>query len=107
MAIYDLYEVKASSLEEARKFVEQAGLSLEERESGYHRGPYFACGEMGQENFELKINLDPYEDTPNEDDFPNSKFLLYINNTARSDELKMRFFISSDRLVLLRHENLD
>lgn len=107
MAIYDLYEVTASSLQEAKKFVEQAGILLEERESGYHRGSYFACGEIGQENFELKINLDPYDDVPNEDDFPSSKFLLYINNTTRSDELKMKFSTSSDRLVLLRHENFD
>ncbi len=106
MAIYDLYEVKASSIGEAKKLVEQAGISLEERESSYHRGPYFACGEMGQENFELKINIDPYEDVPNEEDFPGSELLLYVNNTPRSDELKAKLLDHDERFVLLRHENL-
>lgn len=106
MAIYDLYEVKASSISEAKELVEQAGISLEERESSYHRGPYFAYGEIGRENFELKINLDPYEDAPNEEEFPDSELLLYINNTPRSDELKEKILGSSERFTLLRHENL-
>ncbi len=106
MAIYDLYEVKASSIDKARELIEEAGISLVERESSYHRGPYFAYGEIGQENFELKINLDPFEDIRNEEEFPNSDLLLYINNTPRSDELKAKLLASSEQFVLLRHEDL-
>lgn len=105
MAIYDLYEIKSSSLEEAKTIAERVGITLEERESGYHRGPYFACGEMGEENFELKINVDPYEDLPNEEEFPNSKILFYVNNTTRSDELR-EALLSFGTVVLLRHEDI-
>ena len=104
MAFNELYEVKASSLEEARDLVERAGISLQEHESEYHRGPYFAKRGIGRENFQLKLNLDPYEDVPNEDEFPTSRFLLYINNTTRSDELRKKFSDLSDRFVLLRHK---
>lgn len=105
MADYDLYEVVAPTLEDARKLVEQGGISLEERESSYHRGVYFSYGQIGGENFELKVNLDPYEEQPMEEDFPNSKFLLYINNTNRSELLKSTFSQLGNAVVMIRHEN--
>jgi hypothetical protein len=108
MAAYDLYGVHAQSIQEARALVEKAlSLSFEERDSSYHRGPYFACGEMGNENFELKMNLDPFEDVPTEEQFSAFRFLLYVNNTTRSNGLATILSDGSRSIVLLRHEDFD
>ena len=107
MAIYDLYGINASSIEEAKSLVERLlSIQLEERESSYHRGPYFAHGQIGHENFEIKFNMDPFEDVPNEDDFPDHEFLLYVNNTGRSNELQAALGKGGDVVSLLRHEDL-
>ena len=106
MAICDLYAVNATSIEEARAFIEEIGIVLREHNSGYHRGPYFAYGKIGEENFKLKRNIDPYEDVPNEADFPDQQFLLYVNNTPRSPELQELFQGENSRFTLLRHEDL-
>lgn len=107
MASYDLYEIRASSLEDAKKMLEEImHISFEEHDSRYHRGPYFSFGQMGEENFEVKVNLDPFEDAPNEQDFQHSRFLLYVNNTNRSQELRRMFSNSNGNVVLLRHEEL-
>jgi hypothetical protein len=106
MAIYDLYGIKAATIADARSLVEKLlSLEFEEHDSSYHRGPYFVCGQIGEENFELSINLDPFEDVPNEDDFPDHEILLYVNDTARSGELQAAM-ASSEAIELLRHEDL-
>jgi hypothetical protein len=107
MAFYDLYEIKVPTITDA-KFLLESRLSLkfEKHYSSYHRGQYFVCGQMGEENFEIKINLDPFEDVPNEDDFPDCKILLYVNNTHRSGELQSAL-IESEAIELLRSEDLD
>jgi hypothetical protein len=108
MSTYDLYGVDTESIQLARALVEKAlSLSLEERDSSYHRGPYFAYGNMGSENFELKINLDPFEDVPAEEQFSDFRFLLYVNNTTRSNTLATTLSDASRSIVLLRHEDFD
>lgn len=108
MATYDLYGVHAESIQLARALVEKAlSLSLEERDSSYHRGPYFAYGKMGGENFELKMNLDPFEDVPAEEQFSDFRFLLYVNNTTRSNGLTSALSDGSRSIILLRHEDFD
>lgn len=107
MAIYDLYSVRATSLQDARNVVEGLlSICFEERRSSYHRGPYFALGTIGDENFELKANLDAFEDVVAEDEFPDEPFLLYVNNTSRSEVLARALTAPSDIVVFLRHENL-
>jgi capsid portal protein len=106
MAIYDLYGIKSTTINDARDLVERLlSLKFEEHDSDYHRGQYFLCGQMGQENFEIKVNLDPYEDVPNEDDFPEYEILLYVNDTPRSGELRAALTSSAD-IKPLRHEDL-
>lgn len=47
MGTYDLYKIEAESLLEARLLVESIlGVEFHERESLYHRGPYFAIGDV-------------------------------------------------------------
>ena len=107
MAIYDLYGIDAESIIEARALIESMlSMSFEERDSSFHRGPYFAAGRTGTENFEIKINLDPYEDVPNEEAYPDANFLLYVNNTERSQALTEIFSKSNGSVKLLRHEDL-
>ncbi|MDR0779520.1 MAG: hypothetical protein LBF16_02350 [Pseudomonadales bacterium] len=107
MAIYDLYEIDVGSIVEARSLLEAIlSLSLEERDSSFHHGPYFAAGKTGEENFELKFNLDPYENEPSEGAYPNAKFLFYVNNTKRSPMLGEILSKANGSIKLLRHENL-
>jgi hypothetical protein len=107
VAIYDLYEIGADSITEARSLLESLlSISLEEHDSSFHRGPYFATGKKGEENFELKLNLDPYEDEPIEDEYSDSRFLFYVNNTRRSSELNSVLTKSNSRIKLLRREDI-
>jgi hypothetical protein len=106
MSIYDLYGIKAATLSDARNLIEKLlSHQFEEHESDYHRGPYFVFGKKGGENFELNINLDPFENVPNEDSFPDDKILLYVNNTNRSREVQS-VLEASNLVRLLRHEDL-
>jgi len=107
VAIYDLYAVEAASIGEARTLIEGLlSTSLEEHESSFHRGPYYSRGQMGEENLELKLNLDPYEDEPNEDEFPDRAILLYVNKTGRSSELNEALSKSNGAVFLIRHEDI-
>jgi hypothetical protein len=106
VAIYDLYAIKAATINDAKELVESLlSIQFEERDSSYHRGPYFMYGHMGEENFEISVNLDPYEDVPSEDDFPDHEILLYVNDTPRSGDLQAALTSNAD-IILLRHEDL-
>ena len=107
MATYDLYEIQTASIADARNLLERLlSMPFLEHDSSFHRGAYFAAGQKGEENFEIKVNRDPYEDVPNEDEYPDVKFLLYVNNTIRSSELNKIFADSHGMVNLLRHEEL-
>ena len=107
MAIYDLYGIRAECLEDAKVIVERMlGCTFVERDGLYH-GIHYICGAAPGENFELNENRDPFEGVPNEEGFPTSKWLLYVNDTARSKELQAVLTRDSDSVVLLRHEDLE
>lgn len=106
MSFYDLYGIEAQNLVDAKSIVEPLLMqSFEERDSTYHGGIYYLMGFESAEHFLLKENKDPFEDEPAEDSFPGSKFLLYVNETTRSDELN-RSLTKNDNVVLLRHEDI-
>lgn len=107
MSFYDLYGIEAESLDDAKAILERLLVcSFEERESTYHAGTYYTFGDETGEHFMLKENRDPFENTPAEDSFPNSKLLLYVNETTRSKELQDVLARGGDAIMLLRHEDL-
>lgn len=107
MSFYDLYGIEAESLDGAKVIIEKLlACSFEERESTYHAGTYYTFGDEAGEHFMLKENRDPFEDVPAEDSFPDSKLLLYVNETLRSGELQETLAKAGDAIILLRHEDL-
>ncbi|CAM5352388.1 hypothetical protein MAUB1S_06080 [Mycolicibacterium aubagnense] len=106
MAIYDLYGIEAESLDDAKMLLEGLlEISFEGRESLFH-GEYYAARGESAESFMLKENRDPFEDVPVEDDFPDSKFLLYVDETNRSNELRDALAKAGGAIVFLRHQRL-
>lgn len=57
----------------------------------------------GGENFILKLNLDPFDEEPVEQDFSDFSVLLYINATTRSSDIE-RAIRDGGGFELLRHE---
>lgn len=107
MSFYDLYGIEAASLHDAKLVLENLlVVSFEERDSIYYGGTYYSFGNEDGEYFILKENRDPFEDEPYEDNFPDSKLLLYVNETTRSDELREALAKGGDAIILLRHEDL-
>ncbi|WP_175181465.1 hypothetical protein [Achromobacter aegrifaciens] len=101
---YDLYGAKDISLLLARSRIEEVfGISFEERNSTYHGGDYYMFGSNDSENFVLKMNLDPFDEEPVEQGFPDYPVLLYINATDRSSDIE-EAIKKSDCFKRLRHE---
>lgn len=101
---YDLYGTRDLTLLSAKNYVEETfGISLEERDSLYYGGIYYVWSGENSESFILKVNLDPFDDEPVEQNFPDYPVLLYIDATARSSSLE-EIIKMSDCLKLLRHE---
>lgn len=101
---YDLYGVTGLSLLQAKDHLEEVlSVSFEERESSYQGGIYYLWGGSDAENYVLKLNLDPFDGEPVEQDFPSFPVLLYINETTRSSSIER--VVREDGLFnLLRHE---
>jgi hypothetical protein len=105
MAIFDLYAINTDNLNEASVLVERALLiSLEGRESTYEGGVYFRSGNKSGENFVLKRNIDPFDDEPVEQAFPEARILFYVNDTRRQAEIQDALVRGG--FVLLRSEEL-
>lgn len=105
MAIYELYGSALDDMHRARKRLEASlAIQFEARESDYQGGEYFQWGHATGEHLVLKRNLDPLDGDPAEMSYPTQKLLLYLNDTARADELRPRVLQGS--FVLLRHEDL-
>jgi hypothetical protein len=101
---YDLYGARGLSLQSARNYVESVlGVVLQERESSYQGGTYYIWGRSGSENIVLKINVDPFDGDPVEQDFSDYPILLYINATERSSDIEETTRLN-DCFKLLRHE---
>ncbi|MDT4837941.1 hypothetical protein [Phytopseudomonas flavescens] len=101
---YDLYGGRELSLLLAKEHVEEMlGVSLEERESSYQGGIYYVWGRNDSEHYVLKVNVDPFDEEPVEQDFPDFPVLLYINATERSSSIEE--VVRKDSFFkLLRHE---
>lgn len=80
-------------------------IEFKEGSSDYHSGAYFRAGERGAENFELKINKDPFDGESLEQEFPDYSALFFINATARVDFLLAELDRIGEVFTLLRHEN--
>jgi len=105
MAAYILYGSKLSLAEAKEIFEELLTLQFEARESTYQGGEYFHAGSRTGEEFELKENVDPFDDDPAEMNFPEFPTLLYINATLRSDELRGIMEHARGSFSLLRDED--
>lgn len=106
MATYILYGSKVS-LTKAKEILEELlTLQFEARESEYQGGEYFHAGCMIAESFELKRNVDPFDDDSVEMNFPEFPTLLYINESSKSEELIKSLALADRDFILLRHEDL-
>ena len=102
--VYDLYGAEKSCLLSARNDVERAlGEIFEERDSSYQGGIYYMWGRSDSENFVLKLNIDPFDGDPVEQNYPSYKILLYVNATNRSSDIEKAIRQGGD-FKLLRHE---
>lgn len=101
---YDLYGVVGLSLLLAKERVEEMlGVFLEERESSYQGGIYYAWGRSDSEHYVLRVNVDPFDEGPVEQDFPEFPVLLYVNATERSSSIEG--VVRKDSFFkMLRHE---
>ena len=106
MPTYTLYGSQLSLAEAKEILQELLALQFEERESTYHGGEYFRAGNKAGEHFQLKENVDPFDDDPAEMNFPEFPSLLYISATLRSDELREIMEHSRGSFSLLRVEDL-
>lgn len=76
-----LYGCQNKSLLDARSDVERClGITLEEKESDYHGGSYYSHKYESGGRLMLKMNIDPYDDEPAEQTFPDFSVLLYLNS---------------------------
>ncbi|EIF8787542.1 hypothetical protein R2917_004638 [Salmonella enterica] len=106
MSYYDLYGFSGSNLSEARELLESIlNIVFCERDSTYHGGVYYLSGDKKYEHFILKENIDLFDNEPDEIDYPEYNYLLYINGTSRSSELKHEI-LNSNKFILLRSENI-
>ena len=107
MPIYDLYGIKLTDLDAARRLLEETlVISFVPRSSTYH-GDYYSYGKIGAENFLLKKNIDPLDGEPAELAFGSYEILLYVNDTNRSNELRNQLLAAGDVLTLLKHEDIE
>jgi hypothetical protein len=105
MTTFDLYAINTDDLKNASVLVERVlSISLESRESTYQGGNYFLSGNESGEHFVLKKNLDPFDDEPVEQAFPEVRILLYVNDTQRQSEIQDALVRGGS--VLLRREEL-
>jgi hypothetical protein len=106
MKTYDLYGFDHDDLEAARVAVEQAlGVKLALHES-LHRGDYYRLDTVGDESFVLQRNFDPFDEVLVEDEFPEIRILLYVEDTERPEELERILTARIPNLRLLRRRTL-
>ncbi|GFM53516.1 hypothetical protein K5D38_21275 [Pseudomonas cichorii] len=104
--VYDLYGAEKSCLLSARSELERAlGETFEERDSSYQGGIYYMWGRSDSENFVFKLNIDPFDGDPVEQDYASYKVLLYVNATNRSSDIE-KLISQVSVFKLLRHEVL-
>jgi len=106
MKTYDLYGYDDQDIESARQAIQDAfGIVLKAHESSYHCGAYYRLGDIGTEHFILQRNYDDFEKEWTEDAFQKYPLFLYVNETARAEDLEKKL-TSNQRFKLLRREQL-
>jgi hypothetical protein len=106
VSVYDLYGIGYEDLDEAKGALEHAlAVRFAAHESGYRGGAYYRHQGLGEEVFILQRNHDPFEDEWAEPENREHPFLLYVDDTPRSDELRRKLEVL-DRVVLLRHDEI-
>jgi hypothetical protein len=105
MATYILYGSNLSLGDAKRVLEESLSMQFKTRDSDYQGGEYFHACNVAGEDFELKKNVDLYDGDPVEMKFPEFPTLLYINATARAQELKKIVEHTCGGFALLRYED--
>lgn len=102
--VYDVYGAEKSCLLSAKSDLERAlEETFEERHSSYQGGIYYMWGRSDSENFVLKLNIDPFDGDPVEQNYASYKILLYVNATNRSTDIE-KVISQGGGFELLRHE---
>ena len=111
MTMFMLFGVKSTTLNAARSLVEKTlGIVMEEREGWYQGGIYFTFGEGDEENLILKNNIDlegQYDgefDLPAVSDFPQYKYLLYLDDTHEKSPILTALRNAPELFDLLRKD---
>lgn len=103
---YDLYGIQCETLEIAKAKVESLlKIFMRGHESGFHCGEYYRLYDIGQEHFVLQNNYDEFEGEWTEEIFSDFPILLYVNETDRSDDLRL-VLLKDQQVFLLRHQFL-
>src|SRR5262245_19513797 len=106
MRVYDVYGISCESLEAAKTRINVAiGIELIRHDSAYHCGDYYRYKDAGEEHFIVQRNFDSVEDEWTEPERTDKPFLLYVNETPRSDELR-RILEAVNGVELLKHEEV-
>ena len=97
-----LYGTRDLTLEECCAAVEDAlGVAPFEAHESSFLGEYYRCGLPGAENLTIHANRDA-EGVSLEPDFAAFPVLLYVNETPRAEEVRLRLANSVRALVELR-----
>ena len=101
----DLYGFAERSLDDATRLVAAAlGVAFEVRHSLYLGGDYDLHRE-GKETLRIQSNIDPIDDEPAELDWPDHRALLYVEGTARAEDIRGALAALDDPPVHLRQED--
>jgi hypothetical protein len=103
---YTLYGCTDQDIESARQIIQDTfGILLKAHESSYHCGAYYRFGDIGKEHFILQYNYDNLEQEWTENAFQIYPLLLYVNETARAEDLESKL-TSNQKFKLLKREQL-
>lgn len=103
---YDLYGINAESINWAMKLVEKVlEIKMFLHESGYRCGEYYRSHSIDtdEESFILQKNYDEFDEEWTEIAFDKYPYLLYVDDTLRSKEIK-NIFDQIEEARLLKHE---
>ena len=100
---YHTYAIDAETLQDAQLIVEGClGVALFPRSGGYRGGDYLMSEKGGSEELILQRNFIPFDGDWMESQHQDFAFLLYVNETTRSDEVLRRLVHADVELVRSR-----
>jgi hypothetical protein len=101
---FELFGSPTTDIAQVRAAVEGLlGCALEEHESAYVEGEYYRADLPDGESVVVKRNLDPFDQEPLEENFPEYPVLVYVDNTMRPSEIRSTMERQGD-FVSLRQE---